>query len=108
MPTTWKPQASLQSMLECCSAFRRLFFDSIAAGPRCISWQGPFIGGQSLGKGNDSSETDVVRGFERDSLSTAEKSLRSTIELGELYRTTLVDLKMDVVVNVQVQKSAAK
>ena len=61
---------------------------------------GPFIGGQSLGKGNDSSETDVVRGFERDSPSTAEKSLRSTIELGELYRTTLADLKTDVVVNV--------
>ena len=69
---------------------------------------GPFIGGSSLGKGNDSSETDVVRGFERDSPSTAEKSLRSTIELVELYRTTSADLKTDIVVNVQVRKSAAK
>ena len=32
-------------------------------------------------KGNDSSETRLVRGFERDSPSTAEKSLRSWIEL---------------------------
>ena len=32
MPTTWKPQASLQSMPECCNAFRTYFFDSIAAG----------------------------------------------------------------------------
>ena len=61
---------------------------------------------ESLGKGNDSSETDVVRGFERDSPSTAEKSLRSWIELTELYPTTSADLKTDIVVNVQVRKSA--
>ena len=38
-------------------------------------------------------------------IASAEKSLRSTIELGELYRTTSVDLKTDIVVNVQVRNS---
>ena len=68
--------------------------------------QGPFIGGSCLGKGNDSSETRLVRGFELDSPSTAEKSLRSWIELTELYPTMSADLKTDIVVNVQVRKSA--
>ena len=47
-----------------------------------------------------------MHGFRRDSPSSAETSLRSTIELAELYRTTSADLKTDIVVNVQVRNSA--
>ena len=68
---------------------------------------GPFIGGSCLGIGNDNSQTRLVRGFERDSPSTAEKSLRSLTGRRELSGTTSADLKTDVVVNVQVRKSAA-
>ena len=68
-----------------------------------VYWPGPFIGGSCLGKGNDSSETRLRSGTRRDSPSSAEKSLRSWIELTELYPTTSADLKTDIVVNVQVR-----
>ena len=65
------------------------------------------MSGNRLGIGNDNTQTRLVRGFERDSPSTAEKSLRSWIELVELCPTTSADLKTDIVVNVQVRYSAA-
>ena len=58
-------------------------------------WPGPFIGGSSLGKGNDFSETGLRSLTERDSPSTAEKSLRSSIEIAKLYRTTSADLSFE-------------
>ena len=64
--------------------------------------------GPGLGMGNDNSQTRLRSGTERDSPSTAEKSLvRSTIELAELYPTTSANSKTDSVVNVQVRNSAA-
>ena len=83
-----------------------LYYGRTAAGGARVG-RGPALGGVCLRKRTDFSQTAVVHGARRDSPSSADKALRSTIELAIARRTTSADSESDIVVNVQVRNSGA-
>ena len=70
-----------------------------------LRWEGPRVGGYELGKSDDSSQARTATRFDVAPVRVVQKTLRSSMELRILYRTTFSDSSFDVMCSLQVEKS---